>query len=82
VEKIGSPSTFQRLKGQDAGISQQRKLQNCEKQLGPSIMGGRVVVIGAFRKIPERKVIYREIGNPVDKKSIHFEIAKSGIPTK
>jgi hypothetical protein len=45
-------------------------------------MGGCVVEIEAFGKSPERKVIHREIGNPVNKKSIHFEIAKSGISTK
>jgi hypothetical protein len=45
-------------------------------------MGGHVVAIGAFGKSPKRKVIHREIENPVEKKSIHFEIAKSKIPTK
>jgi hypothetical protein len=40
--------------------------------------------IRAFGRFPERKAIYRhygnrEIGNPMDKRSIHFGIAKSGI---
>jgi hypothetical protein len=74
VDKIGSPSAFRRSKGQDAGISQPRKLRNREKRSGPSIIGGHVVAIGAFGKSPERKVIHREIGNrgigiPVDKSS-------------
>jgi hypothetical protein len=38
--------------------------------------------IGACGKSLERKVIHWEIGNPVDKKSIHLEVAKYGIPTK
>jgi hypothetical protein len=82
VGKIGSPSAFRRSKGQDAGTFQQRKLRNREKRSGPSILGGRVAAIGAFGKSPERKVIHREIGNPRDKKSIHFGTAKSGVPTR
>jgi hypothetical protein len=43
--------------------------------------------IRAFGRFPERKVVHRhygnrEIGNPVDKKSIHFGIAKSEIPIR
>lgn len=80
--KIGSSSAFQRSKGQDAGTFQQRKLRNREKRSRPSILGGRVATIRAFKKSYERKVIHREIRNPVDKKSKHFKVAKSGIPTK
>jgi hypothetical protein len=74
VDKIRNPSTFQRSKGQDAGISQPRKLRNHEKRSEPSIIGGCVVAIEAFEKSPERKVIHREIDNrgiriPVDKSS-------------
>jgi hypothetical protein len=44
-----------------------------------SIIGGTGAVIGA--KVPKGKSHW-EIENPVDKKPIHFGIAKSGIPTK
>jgi hypothetical protein len=43
--------------------------------------------IRAFGRFPEKKVVHRhfgsrEIGNPVDKKSLQFGIAKSEIPTR
>jgi hypothetical protein len=82
VGKISSPLAFWGSKGQVVGVFRQRKLRNHEKRSGLSILGGRVAVMGACEKSSERKVIHREIGNPMDKKPIHFEISKSEIPTK
>jgi hypothetical protein len=81
VDKIESPSAFRRSKGQDVIISQQWKLLNREKRSGPSIIGGRVVAIGAIGKSPEKKVIHREIGDrgieiPVDK-SLGFPLVET-----
>jgi hypothetical protein len=50
VGKIGSPSTFRRSKGQDAGIFQQRKLLNREKRSRLSILGGHVASNRSFQE--------------------------------
>jgi hypothetical protein len=58
------------------------KSRNNEIRSGSSIIGGRVEEIRAFGRFPERKVVHRyygnrEIGNPVDTRFMHFDIAMS-----
>jgi hypothetical protein len=68
-------------------LPEHSKSRNSERRSGPSILRGRVAVIGASRKSPERRIVNREIasrdiGNPVDKKSLQLGIAKSETPTR